>query len=168
MQLLRLAFLVMEFIDHARRGGDQIEIIFARQAFLDDFKVQQAKEAAAEALTQRGAGFHLKREAGVIEAEFADGFAEFFKVRRIDREEPAKDDRLDFFVAFERLWGGGFYGGDRVADGGVRDLFDLRGDEADFAGAEFGQLDALGIETADAVHKMLCAGGHEFDVEAFF
>ena len=38
---------------------------------------------------------------------------------------------------------------------GVGHLLDLRGDEADFAGAEFGQLGDLGRHAADAVDQML-------------
>ncbi len=62
--------------------------------------------------------------------------------------------------------GAAFDRGDGVADLGLGDFLDLRGDEADFAGAEFGQLLDLGGEAAGAVDQMLGAAGHEFDLEA--
>jgi hypothetical protein len=56
--------------------------------------------------------------------------------------------------------------GDGVADAGLADVLDLRGDEADLAGAELGQVLDLGAEGADAVDQMLGAAGHELDVLA--
>ena len=47
------------FIDYAGRGGDQIQVKLTLQAHLDDFHVQQAQEAAAEAVAQRHAGFGI-------------------------------------------------------------------------------------------------------------
>src|SRR5690606_29606844 len=49
---------------------------------------------------------------------------------------------------------------------GLLDLFYLRGDEADLARAELGQVGALGSEAADAVDQVLGAALHEFDAEA--
>ena len=51
----------VDLVDHGGRGGDQVEIEFALQPLLDDFQMQQAQEAAAEAEAQRGAGLHLDR-----------------------------------------------------------------------------------------------------------
>ena len=63
--------------------------------------------------------------------------------------------------------GGGPLGvGDGVADAGLGDFLDLRGDEADLAGAELGQLLDLGAEAADAVDQVGGAGGHELDLLA--
>ncbi len=64
--------------------------------------------------------------------------------------------------------GGAHDGGDRVADRGLRDLLDLRGDEADLAGAELGQLLDLGPEAPDAVDQMLGPRLHELDAQALF
>ncbi len=63
--------------------------------------------------------------------------------------------------------GGGLAGvGDGVADAGLGDFLDLRGDEADFARAELGELLDLGAEAADAVDQVGGAGGHELDLLA--
>src|SRR3546814_17591045 len=45
------------------------------------------------------------------------------------------------------------------------DFLDLRGDEADLAGAKIGQLDALGGEAAHPVDQVLRAALHEADVQ---
>ena len=45
----------LQFIDHAGRGGDQVEVELAGQAFLDDFQMEEAKETAAEAEADRRA-----------------------------------------------------------------------------------------------------------------
>ena len=69
-------------------------------------------------------------------------------------------------VARQRIGGAGAHGGDRVADAGLLDFLDLRGDEADLAGGEAGDFGALGGEAADAVDQVAGAALHELDLEA--
>ena len=57
--------------------------------------------------------------------------------------------------------------GDRVADAGVADLFDRRGQEAHFAGAQFVDVLHLGCEDAELVDAVLAAGRHHLDLVAF-
>ncbi len=57
--------------------------------------------------------------------------------------------------------------GDGVTHAGLRDFFNLRGDDADFARRDFSEDFKLGPHTADAVHQMFGAGGHELDFLAF-
>ena len=56
----------MDFVNDARNGGHQIQIVFAFQAFLDNFKVQKPQKSAAEAEAQSPRGFGLKGERGVV------------------------------------------------------------------------------------------------------
>ena len=163
-----LAAAQFQLVDHRRRGGDQVEVIFAGQPLLDDFEVEQPKETAAEAEAQRGAALGLEAEAGIVEAQLADAFAQFFKVLGVGREQAAEHHRLHFLEAGQRLGGGAFGVGDGVADAGLRDFLDLRGDEADLARRDFGQDFHLGPHAADAVDQMLGAGGHELDLLALF
>ena len=149
---LRLA--EVQGVDHARRGGDEVEVIFAGQPLLDDLEVEEAEEAAAEAEAQRRAAFGLEAEAGVVEAQLADAFAQLLEVGGVDREQAAEDDRLDFLEAGQRLGRAALGVGDGVADGGLRDFLDLRGDEADLARPELGELLELGGEAADAVDQV--------------
>jgi len=44
-----------DLVDHRRRGRDEVEVELALQPLLDDFEVQQAEEAAAEAEAERRA-----------------------------------------------------------------------------------------------------------------
>ena len=81
-------------VDHAGRGGDQVEVELARQPLLDDLQVQQAQEPAAEAEAQRRAGLHLVGEAGVVEAQAPDRGAQVLEVGGVDREEAAEHHRL--------------------------------------------------------------------------
>ena len=93
----------MHAVDDAWRGGDEVEIELAREALLDDFEVQEPKEAAAEAEAERGGGFHFVAEAGVVEAKRPHGGAEIFEVGGVQREEPAEDDRLRRLEARQRV-----------------------------------------------------------------
>ena len=49
-----------DFVNHRRRGGNQIHVELALQAFLHDFQVQQTQEAATEAEAQRLRNFRLE------------------------------------------------------------------------------------------------------------
>src|SRR5690606_11749822 len=77
-------------VDHARRGGDQVEVELAREPLLDDLEVQQAEEAAAEPEAERGRALHLETEAGVVEAQAGDGLAQLLEVGGVDREQAAE------------------------------------------------------------------------------
>ena len=141
-------------VDHRRRGGDEVEVIFAGQPLLDDLEVEEAEEAAAEAEAERGAGLHLEAERGVVEAQLVEAVAQLLEIGGVDREQAAEHHRLDLLEAGQRLGGGALGVGDGVADAGLGDFLDLRGDEADLAGAELGQLLDLGAEAADAVDQV--------------
>ena len=61
---------------HRRRGGDEVEVVLALEALLDDLHVQEAEEAAAEPEAQRGRGLGLARERGVVEAQLVERVAQ--------------------------------------------------------------------------------------------
>ncbi len=130
--------------------------------------MQQAEEPAAEAEAQRGAALHLEAERRVVEAQAGDAFAQLLEVGGVDREHAAEHHRLHFLVAGQRLGRPALHRGDRVADAGLLHFLDLRGDEADLARREFGQVDALGGEGADAVDQVFGLAGHELDLQALF
>ncbi|MNR02089.1 hypothetical protein D3C85_1179290 [compost metagenome] len=48
----RLAGLEQQLEDNRRRGGDQIQVVLALQALLDDLHVQHTEETATEAEAQ--------------------------------------------------------------------------------------------------------------------
>ena len=93
----------VDLVDDARRGGDEVEVIFAGQPLLDDLEVEEAEEAAAEAEAERGAGLHLEAERGVVEAQLVEAVAELLEVGGVDREQAAEDHRLDQLEAGQRL-----------------------------------------------------------------
>ncbi len=92
-------------VDDRRRGGDEVEVELALQPLLDDLEVQQAEEAAAEAEAERGGGFHLVGEAGVVEAQLAHGGAQVLEVGGVDREQAAEHHRLRRLEAGQRVGG---------------------------------------------------------------
>ncbi len=164
MQLdLARAIGQLDLVHHRRRRGDQVQIIFAGQPFLDDFQMEEAEEAAAEAEAQRRAAFHFEAEAGIVQAQLADAVAQFVEIIGVDREEAAKHHRLHFLEARQRRGCAIFDRGDGVAHAGLGNFLDLRGDEADFACRQFGQLFDLGPHATDAVNQMFGAADHELD-----
>src|SRR6185369_14909274 len=150
-------------VDHRGRGCDQVEIEFARQPFLDDLQVQEAEEAAAEAEAERGARFHLVREAGVVEPQLAHGSAQVFELRGVDREQAAEHHRDRRAEAGERLLDRLAVVGDGVADARIGHFLDRGGEHADLAGAELVDQRQLGLEHAGAVHLVVRVGAHHAD-----
>src|SRR3546814_10092542 len=92
--ILRVAEL--ELVDHRRRGGDEVEVIFARQPLLNDLEVEQAQKAAAEAEAQCRRAFHLEREARIVQPQLLDALAQFLEIIRVGREHAdRKSTRLN-------------------------------------------------------------------------
>ena len=144
-------------VDDRGRGRDQVEVELALQPLLDDLEMQQPEEAAAEAEAERRRGLHLVGEARVVEPQPAHRRAQILEIGGVDGEQAAEHHRLRRLEAGQRLGGRALVVGDRVADAGVGDLLDLRGDVADLAGAEFGDLLHLRPEHADPVDLVDCA-----------
>ncbi len=138
-----------DLVAHAGRGGDEVEVEFALQALLNDFHVEQAEKAAAEAEAQGDGTFRLEEKRGIVEAKFFEGFAQLRVLVRVDGVDAGEHHGLDFFKAGQRLDGGIVVFGDGVADLGVGDILDIGDEEADFAGAQFVDLDRLGGEHAE-------------------
>ena len=146
----------MHAIDDRGRGRDQVEVELAGQPLLDDLEMQQAEEAAAEAEAEGGRGLGLVVEAGIVEPQLAEAFAQFLEIVGVDREQAAPDDRHGGLEAGQRLGGGVAVVGDRVADVAVGHGLDGRGDVADLARAEIVGRDHLGAEHA---HLLDAVGG---------
>ena len=70
-RVLGLGAAEFELVDHRRRGGDEVKVEFAGEAFLDDFQMEQAKETAAEAEAECCAALGLEAETGVVEAQLS-------------------------------------------------------------------------------------------------
>src|SRR3546814_9153620 len=104
--ILRVAEL--ELVGHRRRGGEEVEVIFARQPLLNDLEVEQAQKAAAEAEAQCRRAFHLEREARIVQPQLLDALAQFLEIIRVGREHAAEDDGLDFLEPRQRRRGGLF------------------------------------------------------------
>src|SRR5262249_6843066 len=126
----------LDLVDDRRRGRDQLEIKLALQPLLNDFEVQQAEGAAADAEAERGAGLHLIGKARVIEAQLADRGAQILELRGINREEPAEHDRDGGLQAGEGSLDRLAVVRDGVADAGIGHLLDRGGEKADLARAE--------------------------------
>ena len=54
-----VAVLSHDFVGNRGRRGNQVQIVFPLEPLLDDFQVQHAEKAAAEAEAERGRVFRL-------------------------------------------------------------------------------------------------------------
>ena len=149
----------LDLVDDRGRGGDEVEVELALQPLLDDLQMQQAEKAAAEAEAERRRGLHLVGKARVVEPQPAHRRA---RAASKSAASVGKSPQNTTGCAGLKPGSGSarrtLVVGDRVADAGVGDLLDLRGDVADLAGAELGGLGHLRAEHADAVDLVMRVG----------
>ena len=60
---------LVDVVDDAGEGGDEIQIELPLQPLLDDLHVEHPQKAAAEAEAQRHGGFRLEGQGGVVELQ---------------------------------------------------------------------------------------------------
>src|SRR6516162_7071069 len=106
------------------------------EPLLDDFQMQKAEEAAAEAEAERGGRLHFIREARVIEAKLAHGGAQRLEIGGVDREQTAKHHRNCWTKARQRRGHRLAFVGNGVANAGVGDFLDRGSEKTDLARAE--------------------------------
>ena len=155
-----------DFVRDVRRRLHEVDIGILLQPLLHDFHVQQAEEAAAEAEAERVARFGLEFEAGIVDRELVERFAELLEVLAVGRIQAAEDHPLRLFVAGQR--GGRLAVGDRhrVADVDVAERLDVADDVADLAGGELVAADAPRRELAELDDVVRRAGLQELDPRA--
>ncbi len=105
-----------DLVDHGGVGGDDVHVELAAEAFLDDFHVEEAEEAAAEAEAEGGGGFGLEGEGGVVDLEFTHRDLEGLVVGGVDGVDAGEDHGADFFESGEGLGAGLVLVSDGVAD----------------------------------------------------
>ena len=151
-------------VAHAGRGGDDIQIKFPFQPLGDDLHVQQAKEAAAEAEAQRGAGLQLKGEGGVVQLQLFQCILQVGVLGTVGGIDAAEHHRLDLTVAGQ-CFGGGIIGQrDGIAHAGVLHGLDAGGQIADLTSLQLGTGRKVGsTHVAHFYQRELRAGGHHAD-----
>src|SRR2546425_5394439 len=95
-----------DLVAHAGSGGDQLKIEFALQALLNNFHVQQAEKATAEAESERYRAFRLKEKRRIVEAKFVQRLAQLRVLVRVHGVEAGEDHGLNVLKSGQRLDGG--------------------------------------------------------------
>ena len=116
----------LHHIAHARRGSDEIEIEFPLEPFLDYLHVEKSEKTRAEAEAERTRRFRFVDKRSVVQIEFVERVAKivvFGAVRGIYAREYHGTYLL---ITFERFGSSVLRGRDRVAHGGVLDVFNAR------------------------------------------
>lgn len=149
-------------------GGDDVHVELAAESFLDDFHVEEAEEAAAEAEAERGGRFSLEGEGGVVDLKFAHGDFEGLVVGGVDGVDAGEDHGANFFESGKGLEAGFFLVGDGVADFNFGGRLHVGDDVADVSGFEaFGFLHLRG-EDAGLLDLVVRGSVEELDFIAFF
>ncbi len=97
-----LAGVEHDLVAHRRRRRDQVQAVLAFEPLLDDLRVQEAEEAAAEAEAERRARLGLVAERGVVEAQLLECRLQRVVLLGVDRVEPGEHHRLHFAETRQR------------------------------------------------------------------
>ena len=107
--------LVIDLVAYVRHGGYYIHIEFAVQTFLNDFHVQQTKEAATEAKAQSYGTFWREGQRSIVQLEFLERSTKVLEVFGFNRVETCKYHGFYFFKTGNGFLGWVERGGDGVA-----------------------------------------------------
>ncbi len=66
------------FVDHARRGRNQIHVVFALETLLHNIHVQQPEKARSETETERLRNFRFKVQSRVVKLQLRERIAKRF------------------------------------------------------------------------------------------
>ena len=158
------AVRLQNLVHHGRGRRDEVHVVFAFKALLDDVHVQEAEEAGAEAEAERLRDFGLELERGVVELELREGVAKRIVLVGLDGIEAREHLRLHFLEAGHGLVGRILGARHGVAHASVLELLDAGNHEAHFTRGERGAALGLRREDAELLDEMIGAGGHQADL----
>ena len=156
-----------EPIDHAGVGGDDVHVVFAAQAFLDNLQVEQTEKTAAKAKAQGNRSLRLVDERRVVQLEFGHVGLEMLVIGGVDRVNAAEHHRMNLLKSRQRR-GNDPRVGDGVAHLDVFRTFDVGGDVAGFTHFELLARVRFGIEAADFLDFDGPTGMEQLDLHAGF
>jgi hypothetical protein len=154
----------LDLVDHGRRGGDQIQIVFTLQPLLDDLHVQHAEEAAAEAEAQRGGALRFEEQGGIVQGELVEGVAERLVVIAGDGEQARIHLRLHLLEASQRLLGTVLGQGQGITHWRAVDVLDAADNPTYLAATQPHGVHLLGREDTDTIDTPHLTGAHHLDL----
>ena len=155
-----------DLINHGGVGGDDIHVEFPAQTLLDDFHMEQAKEAATEPEAQSYGRFRLEGESGVINLKLRHGRFQGFKIGGIHRINAGKDHGADFLETGQGGWAGAHVIRIRVPDFDIRRGFHVGDDVAYVAGFQGIRSGHFGGEDTHFLHFIHFVRCEKFDFHA--
>src|SRR5690554_1128371 len=153
------AFVIDNFINHRRRGGDQVEVVFALQALLDDLHVEHAKKATTKAKAQGIRAFWFIEQGGIVKGELGECIAEIFEVVRRDREHTRVNLRFYFLETCQCRHIRRLCVGNGIAHWRALNVFDSSNDKTHFTGFQLFELGRFGTENPNTVNHLSLADG---------
>ena len=164
---LHSAIVLHNFINDARRCGDDAQIELPLQAFDDDFHMQKPQKTASESVSQRCGRLRLKVEGRVVHLQFLQGVLDVLVLFPFCRIDAAVDHGLDLLIARQRFLRRRIIMGDGITYSGVCHLLDAGADVADFTGPEAFAFYRPRRVDADFCHFVFLFCIHETDHVAF-
>ena len=153
-----------DLIDHRRRSGDQIQVVLALQAFLDDLHMEHAQKAASKPESQGGGCLGLEMQRRIIQTQFLQGIAQVLVIVAADRIKTREHPRLDLFESGQACGAGAIGQGHRVPHRGAIDFLDAGNQETHLAGLQTRSIKGLGRKNTHAGTGVAAARRHHHDL----
>ena len=151
-------------VHNARRGCDEVKVIFSLQTLLNNLHVQQSQKAAAEAEAERHGGLRLKRQRRVVQLQFFERISKVCIVCTVCRVHTTENHRLHRTVTGQRLCRRSVRQRNGVAHARLAHVFDRCRNVADFArGKALCGLQRRRAQNAAFHHGELTAHRHHAD-----
>src|SRR6056297_2356066 len=116
--------------------GNQLNIEFALQSFLNNLHVEKTKKTTTKAKPQSKGVFRFKGKGGIIQTQFFQGVAQGIVLTTVNGIKTRKYHRFNHLVARQSLYCRLMMMGQGITDLGVFNHLDAGNDEPYFAGSE--------------------------------
>ncbi len=156
MEFFHLPIGAINFIHHGRRGSDQIKIELAGQPFLNNFQMQQPKEATTETKPKGCGCFCFIMERGIVQPQFGQTIPQFFKIISDNGVQPTPYHGNGGFKTGQRGCRRPTIIRDRIPHVTVCNGFDCRVNEPHFSRTKAFHSRHPWSEHAHLIHLMHC------------
>ena len=164
----RFTGLEQQLKNYGWRSGDQVQVVLALQALLNDLHVQHAEEAATEAEAQCVRAFWRVLQRRIVQRQLLQRVTEVFKVIGADREQARIHLRLNTLETGQYINIRRRAQGQGIAHWRTVNVLDTGDDETYFTGFQVGSGGVFRVEYTDAVHQVDLAGGLDQNLVALF
>ena len=157
----QVAAVLDHMVNNTRIRRNDLHVVLATDALLDDLHVEETEEATTETKAERQRAFRSVNEGRIVQTQPPERGLQFLVVVALERIQTAKNQRAHFFVARQHVRRRPACDRDGVAGFYVSGVLDTRDDVAHIAGTQRRDLLHLGHKDAHFLNLGLLARAHQ-------